>query len=180
MYASAQRRANSRNSVDFPMRRLPRQATNEEVRFRQSDSRSSSMSLRPTNIVVVKFDFSNLTTDYTIYAYLTAIAQIFTHPCREILFFKSHDTPPFEGLRISLREDDALIELAGPEFVVSPLQTIELHKRNQPMPVDGHRSLLVHNLSYMMTAFKSRFGICPTAISLSALWPTPQGRQLRS
>ena len=94
MYASAQRRANSRNSVDFPMRRLPRQATNDEVRFRQSDSKSSSMSLRPTNIVVAKFYFSNLTIHYTIYAHLVAIGQFFSRPCREILFCKSHDTAP--------------------------------------------------------------------------------------
>ncbi len=48
--ASAVRRANSRNSVDLPIRRRPRHATMEDVRFFHSDSRSRSSSLRPTNM----------------------------------------------------------------------------------------------------------------------------------
>ena len=61
-YASALRRANSRNNVDLPIRRLPLQATNDDVRFLQSASRSSRMSLRPINMAVVRFYFSIFTT----------------------------------------------------------------------------------------------------------------------
>ena len=53
MQHSAVRRENSRKRVDFPIRRLPRQATNEEVCFRHSDSRSSRKSFLPMNFRII-------------------------------------------------------------------------------------------------------------------------------
>ena len=51
MSSSLFRRANSLNSVDLPMRRRPRQATNDDVGLSSSNRSDSSSSSRPKNII---------------------------------------------------------------------------------------------------------------------------------